>query len=777
MTLTTQGAADALSAPASWSLRLQLRVMRLLLAHDARLFRGQFRTFFAESELPPLPLFQQYDRYLRLLTLSDELLDDVMPRVRRRLSLQISHERLREEAPTRGDIDWRRTIERGWREAPGLPPMTFDTKLRQRSTATPENILVVAVLLAFRSELARAIRDDLGDEALSDDERQRLVALDERAARELAAAYARALLEEACRADIDLLAAQVDASLRPGPSPYRDLIAWWRAFRDLRIGRASAARRLALVSRRDDPKTDAWLYELWIALEIVHLLAQERAVTPADTAVEPNALQFEFEWSGRRFRMRYNRQYEGGGAQDGGAGWEHGPVSRPDYTIERAEPLEVRHNGALIWREPPVVLDAKYYLGGQDPARTHGPIKKLLGDMLLVGAAQGGLFFPLLPEPATGEGATRTIRRLSQRHPGEAPAAVEVKLYHLAPEMPLPVLQARLRAALDRAVKCLPERPPIACHGVWLDGDSINASQTPAPARVLCPKPHIGPGAYDLVSPEVHCLKDPRLCHVVGQAITIPFVIRTATLDGLARQAEELRARSAEALHREEERAQRREEGAEERAEQLRGHIFTGIGRTVEQYVRLRGNTATIEEMFERWVFGEFWRTHPWSLSETARNMLLSGEYVWQEYGQTKLDDWAAPAIQFCRVLEHELRRRLCPPDGKPIYKVSRAGWTLGTPLHAFRYKDDQAAGGHANAKHNWQQMLYYVAESGADAATFEQSFARLEDAQVGAHRNVLAHSNHASQAIAASIRGAIIGDRHHPGVLSWIVENIKPLT
>ncbi len=756
---------------ASWSLRLQLRVMRLLLTHDARLFRGQFRTFFAESQLPSLPLFQQYDRYLRLVALSDELLDDVMPRVRRRLSLQISHERLREEAPTRGDIDWRRTIERSWRETPGLAPVTFDTKLRQRSTATPENILVVAALLALRRELALTIRDGPGDEALSNEERQRLVALDERAERELAAAYARALVEEARRADIDQLAAQVEAGLRPGPSPYRDLIVWWRTFRDLSVGRAGATRRLALASRRDDPKTDAWLYELWIALEIVHLLVQERAVTPADTAVAPDVLQLVFEWSGRRFRLRYNRQYEDGGAQGGGSGWEHGPASRPDYTIERAEPLEVRHDGKLIWREPPVVLDAKYYLSGQDPARTHRPIKKLLGDMLLVGATRGGLFFPLLPEPAAGEEATRTIRRLLDRHPGEAPAAVEVKLYHLAPDMPLPALQARLRAVLDSAAECLQERPPVACHGVWLDVDSINASQSPAPAMILCPKPHIGPGVYDLVSPEQHCLRDPKLCHVMGQPITVPFVVRAATVDGLAQQAQDLRARSEEMLRRAE------SAGAEELAEQLRGHIFTGIGRTVEQYVRLRGNTATIEEMFERWVFGEYWRAHPWALTEAARDMLLSGEYVWQEYGQTTLDDWAAPAIQFCRVLEHELRRRLCPAEWRAVYKVKGAGWTLGTPLHAFRYKDDPSAPGHANAKHNWERMLSYVAASGCTAAAFEQVLARLEEARVVAHRNTLAHSKSAPQTIAAAIRSAIIGDRRRPGALPWVVENLQPLT
>src|SRR6266571_7733811 len=101
--------ADSISGPAQqWSTWLQRRLIRLLLIHDRGLFRGQFRTFFAESTLPKIPLLQQYDRYIKLLTLSDELLDDILPRVRRQLSLQTDHARLREEAPTRGDIDWRR---------------------------------------------------------------------------------------------------------------------------------------------------------------------------------------------------------------------------------------------------------------------------------------------------------------------------------------------------------------------------------------------------------------------------------------------------------------------------------------------------------------------------------------------------------------------------------------------------------------------------------------------------------------------------------------------
>src|SRR5712691_6827955 len=53
-----------------WSAQLQRRVMRLLLQHDEPLFRNQFRHFFVSSSLPSIPLLRQYDRYIKLSTMS-----------------------------------------------------------------------------------------------------------------------------------------------------------------------------------------------------------------------------------------------------------------------------------------------------------------------------------------------------------------------------------------------------------------------------------------------------------------------------------------------------------------------------------------------------------------------------------------------------------------------------------------------------------------------------------------------------------------------------------
>ena len=513
-----------------WSQHLQRRVMRLLLQHDEPLFRRQFRHFFANSALPQIPLLQQYDRYMRLKTLSNELLDDILPRIRRQLSLKTSHARLHEEAPTRGDIDWPRTTERSWSDTPGLPPLHFDTRLRQRTLETPENILTIAILLAYRQELQSMLKENLNDEELDIQERQVFSSADARVQRELAAPYARTLFKQARQGDIDVLAQQVIRYLRPGPSPYRDLLNWWQRFTQFRTGRADEQRARTLASRRDDEKMDAWLYELWIALECIHLFASEGTIQPQEIKIATDALQYTFRWKQRRLRFLYNRQLDTSTTYK--SDWEYGPATRPDYTIERAQPLEIRHEGELIWREPPFVLDAKYYLGGTDPSNTHGPLKKLLGDMTLLGAHTGALFFPQLPEPGNEAQSTRIVRHRGKQYTQPGNNQQSIHLYHIEPAMDLPILQQRLRAILDLALETLPVRPDPVCEGMYLDADTINSSNVLARANtILCPKKHIGNGVFDLVNVDTDCLKNPRLCHVIGQAIVPPFLIRATGLE------------------------------------------------------------------------------------------------------------------------------------------------------------------------------------------------------------------------------------------------------
>ncbi len=516
-----------------WSQHLQRRIMRLLLQHDEPLFRRQFRHFFVKSELPDIPLFQQYDRYMRLRMLSSELLDDILPRIRRQLSLKTSHAHLREEAPTRGDINWPRTTERSWNDTPGLPPLRFDTRLRQRTLETPENLLTVVILLTYRRDVQALLKENLGDEDLDIHERQILSSYDARVERELAASYAHTLLKQAGQTDIDLLTEQVARYLRPGPSPYRDLLNWWQRFKLFRTGRADEQRARTLASRRDDEKADAWFYELWIALECIHLFASEGAVQTQDIEIATDALQCTFNWKQQRLRFIYNRQLDTSTTYE--TDWEHGPATRPDYTIEHAQPLEIRSQGELIWREPPFVLDAKYYLSGTDPSHTHGPLKKLLGDMTLLGVHTGALFFPQLPEPEGETQFTRVLQRTGKHYVQAGNRSQHIHLYHLEPSMPLPDLQRRLRAVLDLAIDVLPARSTPICEGIFLDTDTINSSHTPGRANTLiCPKKHIGSDVFDVVNVDTDCLKNPQLCHVMEhseQSIIPPFIIRATNPD------------------------------------------------------------------------------------------------------------------------------------------------------------------------------------------------------------------------------------------------------
>lgn len=492
---------------------------------------------------------------------------------------------------------------------------------------------------------------------------------------------------------------------------------------------------------------------------------------PQDMVVATDLLQCTFTWQQRRFRFIYNRQLETSTTYK--PDWEHGPSTRPDYTIERETPLEVRHQQTLIWREPPVIFDAKYYLGGSDPTNTHSPIKKLLGDMTLLGSHVAALFFPQLPEPQTEQLITRTIKKTGRQYQPGGETSQAVHLYHLEPTIPFDDLQERLRSILDLAAQSLPDRPKPVCQGIWLDPDTVNASRRTFPSHtVLCPKPHIGANVFDLVNADTDCLKNPHVCHVIGQPIVTPFVVRVTTPEQLTQQSTLLRTRSDELLYHIEkvaDEAQEAQEVQEAQAERLREHIFAGVGRTVEQYVKTFGNTSAIEEHFEHWVFGQYWKQHPRCLTQEARNSLVSGEFVWQHYQNATLHDWAAPAIQYCRALELELKRRLYQPCPEK-YPPSRAGFTLGTIIHAYSKQHSDA-----NASATWAIFVSLITQSGSDITTFERIAQQMNTDQIKEKRNTLAHGNAIPKEVASVLRESVIGTRYKPGILCWLAECVEP--
>ncbi|GHO65082.1 hypothetical protein KSC_039740 [Ktedonobacter sp. SOSP1-52] len=745
------------SHAAAWTQHLQRRVVRLLLQHDETLFRNQFRLFYTGSTLPQEPLWQQYDRYLKLYTLSNDLLNNIMPSIRRSLSLKAEHQRLVEQPPLRGNIDWGRTLERSWNEAPGQPPLEFSTRLRQRSLETRENLLTVAILQRYLKELRLTREEPFLDEELSIQEQRILVSAEEQTERELAAPYARLLAEQAKHVNLDELSQEVATHLPPGNSAYRDLLAWWQRFQNFRLGRSIDLSAFTLNSERDNEKRDAWLYELWIVLEILHLLSDNNLLASQDVQIATDQLQSTFLWQGRRFRLHYNRQLNTASGYE--SDWQNSPATRPDYAIERAEPLEIRHKGELIWREPPVLLDAKYYLGNLDGDNTHLPIKKLLGDMTLLNAHIGMLLFPQLPEQAGNEEAPRVIQQANKQYNSTGASAQSVHLYQLQPTQSLDDLQERLREILDLAVQHLPERPAPICQGVMLDRDTINASNTLQSSQlVLCPKRHIGPHTFDVVNADTDCLQNARLCHVIDQPILPPFVVRAIDEKQLAQQTAQLRQRGETLLQLAE------QNGDEERAELLRTRVINGIAHVTEQYVKQFAKTEDVEEEFERWVFTRHWKHDPSCLTQTNRDSLISGEYIWKAFQRAELPDWAAPAVQFCRTLESELKRRFYDPRRRDFRLQQK--FTLGTIPYIYQNLRTE--------QYNWNLLLQRVKDSGGNDNELEVIAQRMCQEDISRKRNKLAHGENITRLLAAELRTSIIGDGGNPGILLWVVKNVS---
>lgn len=184
--------------------------------------------------------------------------------------------------------------------------------------------------------------------------------------------------------------------------------------------------------------------------------------------------------------------------------------------------------------------------------------------------------------------------------------------------------------------------------------------------------------------------------------------------------------------------------------------------------MKLFGNTRTIEENFERWIFGPHWKQDLQSLAEAVRNTLVSSEYVWRSSQDTALHDWAAPAIQYWRALEFELKRRLYQPSSQQ-YELNGAGFTLGTLIYSYtKHATDP------KALANWQIMLERIEQSGSNPADFIRVVQRIMNENIKDKRNVLAHGGTVTRDDAAQLRESIIEDRSNPGILCWLVEHIS---
>ena len=241
-----------------------------------------------------------------------------------------------------------------------------------------------------------------------------------------------------------------------------------------------------------------------------------------------------------------------------------------------------------------------------------------------------------------------------------------------------------------------------------------------------------------------------------------PFVARVTTKEQLVTRNLALRQHNAPFLQ------QLEDEKDEVRAEQIRQQIFMGMGRIIEQYVRVFGNTRQTEEKLEKWVFGQYWKKHARCLAQTTRDTLVSGECIWEQMQDVSMQDWSAPAIQFCRALEFELKRRFYSPHPTE-FVPSHIDFTLGTIPYA--YANQQT---HTSASTNWSVCVARVRQSQSDTAKFEEVVKLMHDKCISKIRNDIAHgSKIISKSLASDLRHWIIGDRDNPGILCWLAEHI----
>lgn len=754
---------------AEWSQYLQRRILFLLQRYDHQLFHGQFRLFYSQSTLPTIPLLQYYDSYLKVVFHKDEFFD-IVERINRQLKTQNSQVFTLEEVPTRGEPDWQRTSARSLNEFPDLPPLLLETSQHQYSLQVPENLFVVAVLLNYRQVIQELLKQDLTEEILSNQERQQFVTMNENLEHLLTHPYAHELLNKAANADLEQLAEQVHRRLPPGNSPYRELLEWWEQFQAMHIGQESGRRQLTLHHKPGSQRTNTWLYELWIVLEVINLLAEQQHITPDNFQIATDQIQVQFTWNGRTFLFTYHRRSDT--SIDTLPGWQNVAAIPLCYSLQCVSLPPDDTQPKPTWPEACVIF-ASNYEPASDPS-SQSPataLRNLLGEMRLYRAAHGVIFTPLLADPPMGTFYTRVQRDTTAYTEGMSYnlSNPNIRLCKLLPNRDVQTLSARLQALLNdlTSPETLPEPLEPACYGILLDGNTDNASGAPPPAyNVLCPKPHLGEGVFDLVNREKHCLKDPQLCHVIGKTLFPPRLARKNTPSDFRENITELRAYGAEALQ------QASLAKDESRYEQIQQRILQAIGQTVEQYVQARGNTAQQEKYYRDGFFGVYWKQDPRCLAEETRHILLSGEFVWDEYQGIDMKDWAAPAVQYCRALETEIKRRLHDhyPDPRTGFDLSKSGghMTLGAVTAIYRKRKHET-------RDNWKLFLDIVKLSACDDKDFIAIIERMINENVVNHRNALAHGGAISEGIATQLRASIIGKPKDPGILCWIAEHLEP--
>lgn len=721
-------------------------MVELLLRYDTPRFSTTF------TELSAAPNAQEDAALTRLrelavaIYLREELFEQILPRIKRRLSFAAPRALMVEPLPTRGRIDWPRTMAANWRDRPEDPPLAMHTRQRRRHFATPENLLTVVTILEYQAVAQRLLERETERDPLGTLQHP-LYAMSDTCSRELIFPQfaglereARALVERHEAAALSDLEERVREQAQPGlNSAYDDLLIWRAKLRALRLldHDPSAAATTMLGA---DPKRDNYLYQLWICFELVDLLHAQGCCGPGDLTLKP--LRLRFRWEGCAYELRHDQAVpEPVAAWVDPLGTHAAPGVRPDFYLWRTDPplTRIRDGERPIWREPGVVWDAKYYREHERSNAPSSPIKRMIADLNLLGEAYGVLLFAFLKESP----AQTSDYRLAPdpvRNQTLVPDQ-QVNVTQLAPTLDEPEAQLRpaLVALLNDAHRRLGTPTVLRCHGVFLDSLTVNAhgaltrsealrqrdgsplqptessSDTALDNLLICPKPHLGPWRVDIVSLTHDCCQNPQLCPIVGQ----PELQRPSRLTRLEDITRAIRSHDAT-------------EGDERAAVATRQvHVIAQryanlIQPNLAEFIGWVRDELDVAEQFDQFPF----------LTQSLRDTLGLGRFLWQQIDAIRATNFAGPTLLFTGVLEELVRHtiyahspQLTDQRGRGLPKTLG---TVGHPANRVVLTNALEAGLH------WEPTLTPTTHlSFADWAELVWRISRL--------RNQAAHAAHIS--------------------------------
>ncbi|HEX2915792.1 MAG TPA: hypothetical protein VH186_33835 [Chloroflexia bacterium] len=443
------------------------------------------------------------------------------------------------------------------------------TRQRRRNFGTPENLLTVVTILEYRQIVQKLLDKEIvhnSVQALS----HPLNEIADQCVRELAFLQFAGLLSK-CEAIVsgydalttDELELKVIGNLLPGQnSAYSDLLNWRKRLWSLRLLERSNSDNDRQIMLGADPARDNYLYQLWLFYEIGELLSQQNRLVEWD---HENA-KLKFTWGDGDEKREYQLQHDQSiklldkKPANSSEYWQYAPGVRPDFYIQRTDRIIIQDNGKLIWHEPGVILDAKYYRPRDSLKAPASPVKRMIADLQLTGERNGALLFAfqqggvlnLAATPVDDEEENSVIKEKLDNPTIKAQPIykvipeprssqyiqpdIEVNIWRVRPSLnDVQSVRETLSSLLSQAHSALKDRVEVRCRGIFLDSLSSNGHGELAEVSslyqrsgeawpdmledlVLCPKPHVAPWRIDLVSLKKDCCQNSHLCHIKGKA-------------------------------------------------------------------------------------------------------------------------------------------------------------------------------------------------------------------------------------------------------------------